>query len=171
MILTPQCRRCSYPPPLVRLPGLARMPPVSRKAGSGQGSQVSHKTHRSGPVDVAHKNPTDKRLPAAHGGTAAKWRLLKFPCREAGHFQACRQEGEEASPVLRLVGGPRLPPPAHRIPPVPSGSSGQLAGPPGRLGHRVTETDLARRHGTGSKAIAQFRDALAAAGLSFAAEN
>ncbi len=36
---------------------------------------------------------------------------------------------------------------------------------------QVTEADLARMHGIGHKAIAQLRDALAAAGLSFATEN
>jgi hypothetical protein len=47
--------------PLIRLPGLAHMPPVSREAGSGQGSQVPHKNPTGpGPVDVPHKNPTDK---------------------------------------------------------------------------------------------------------------
>jgi hypothetical protein len=35
----------------------------------------------------------------------------------------------------------------------------------------VTEGDLAQLHGIGPKAIAQLRDALAAAGLSFATEN
>ncbi len=36
---------------------------------------------------------------------------------------------------------------------------------------QVTEGDLARMHGVGPKAIAQLRDALAAAGLSFATEH
>jgi hypothetical protein len=36
---------------------------------------------------------------------------------------------------------------------------------------QATEADLARIHGVGSKAIAQLRDALAAAGLSFATDN
>jgi hypothetical protein len=36
---------------------------------------------------------------------------------------------------------------------------------------QVTEADLARMHGIGPKAIAQLRDALAAAGLSFATER
>jgi hypothetical protein len=36
---------------------------------------------------------------------------------------------------------------------------------------QVTEDDPARMHGVGPKAIAQLRDALAAAGLSFATEN
>ena len=36
---------------------------------------------------------------------------------------------------------------------------------------QVTEADLARMHGIGPKAIAQLRDALAAAGLRFATEN
>jgi hypothetical protein len=36
---------------------------------------------------------------------------------------------------------------------------------------QVTEGDLAQLHGVGPKAIAQLRDALAAAGLSFATEN
>ena len=36
---------------------------------------------------------------------------------------------------------------------------------------QVTEADLARMHGIGPKAIAQLRDALAAAGLSFATES
>jgi hypothetical protein len=35
----------------------------------------------------------------------------------------------------------------------------------------VTEADLAQMHGIGPKAIARLRDALAAAGLSFATEN
>ena len=48
----------------------------------------------------------------AHGGSPFGWNspgstpgglalvnpLLKIPCREAGHYQACRQAGEEASP-------------------------------------------------------------------------
>ena len=36
---------------------------------------------------------------------------------------------------------------------------------------QTTEGDLARMHGIGPKAIAQLRDAAAAAGLSFATEN
>jgi hypothetical protein len=36
---------------------------------------------------------------------------------------------------------------------------------------QVTEDDLAWMQGVGPKAIAQFRDALAAAGLRFATEN
>ena len=36
---------------------------------------------------------------------------------------------------------------------------------------QVIEDDLAQLHGIGPKAIAQLRDALAAAGLSFATEN
>jgi len=36
---------------------------------------------------------------------------------------------------------------------------------------QVTEADLAQMHGIGPKAIARLRDALAAAGLSFATEN
>ena len=35
----------------------------------------------------------------------------------------------------------------------------------------MTEADLVRMHGIGSKAISQLRDAFAAAGLSFATEN
>jgi len=36
---------------------------------------------------------------------------------------------------------------------------------------QVTQADLARLHGIGPKAITQLRDALVAAGLSFAIEN
>jgi predicted flap endonuclease-1-like 5' DNA nuclease len=36
---------------------------------------------------------------------------------------------------------------------------------------QLTEADLARMHGIGPKAISQLRDALAAAGLSFATGN
>ena len=58
---------------LVRLPGLARMSPVSREAGSGQGSQVPHKTPQ---VRVPSMFPT--RIPRirrhfpAYAGTNAK---------------------------------------------------------------------------------------------------
>ena len=59
---------------LVRLPGLARMSPVSREAGSGQGSQVPHKTPQVRvPSMFPTRIPRIKRHSAAHGGTAAKW--------------------------------------------------------------------------------------------------